>query len=241
MRFVSIVLLLAITATAPAVEPLPPGVQLRLSTPVDLETALQWTLQGNPGLITVRQSIGVSAEALHVAQHFPTSLNPTVSIDVRPWVFGRQANGDIQRLDRAVNVTWAQPVEIGHRQTYREQMAQSSYCQTQWNVLQVELTTLIQTYRVHQTSLYRREKLLVAQQLNDFNGGLVASLRRQAVANQASAADVLLAEVENQSTVELLETARQEYIASLTDLRQQIGMPQYAASAEPVGTLRTPQ
>ena len=103
--------------------------------------------------------------------------------------------------------TWAQPIELGHRQAYREQMAKASYCQTRWNVLQAELAALIQTYRLHQTALYRREKLAVAQDLNTFNTRLVETLRRQAEANQATAADVVLAEVENQATIDQLEAA----------------------------------
>ena len=68
------------------------------------------------------------------------------------------------------------------------------------DILQAELAALIQTYRFHQTALYRREKLAVAQDLNTFSERLVETLRRQAEANQATAADVVLAEVEHQAT-----------------------------------------
>ena len=219
----------------------PTRAPLALAAQIDLETALQWTLQSNPNLIATRQNLRVSAEAVNVAQHFPTSLNPTVSIDYTPWVFERQANGEVQSLDRSVVATWAQPIELGHRQAYREQMARASYSQTRWNVLQVELAALIQTYRFHQTALYRREKLGIAQDLNTFSTRLVETLRRQAEANQATAADVVLAEVENQATVEQIETARQEYVTALADLRQQIGIPSVASSAEPIGSFRVPE
>ncbi|MGA2258039.1 MAG: TolC family protein, partial [Thermoguttaceae bacterium] len=153
---------------APA-ENVPTAPPLALAAQIDLETALQWTLQSNPNLIATRQNLRVSAEALNVAQHFPMTLNPSVSIDYAPWVFERQANGEVQSLDRSVVATWAQPIELGHRQSYREQMARASYSQTRWNVLQVELAALIQTYRFHQTALYRREKLGIAQDLNTFS------------------------------------------------------------------------
>ena len=228
-------------AAEPEAAPLPPDpAQPAATQPLDLETALSWTLQANPTLVAVRQNLGVSAEAISVARRFPTSLNPTLSVDVRPWVFQRQATDAVQRLEPFVSVSWAQPIELGNRREYRLQMAQASYCQTQWSILQAELMALVQTYRLHQTALYRREKLTVAQRLTEFNGKLVESLRRQAEANQVAAADVLLAEVEGQTTVEQLEVARQEYIAALTDLRQQLGMPQYAATAEPVGPFRVP-
>ncbi len=227
-------------AAAPT-EIIPTGPPLALAAQIDLETALQWTLQSNPSLVTTRQNLRVSAEAVTVAEHFPTSLNPSVSVTCAPWVFERQDNGAVQNLDRSVSVVWAQPIELGHRQAYREQMARASYSQTQWNILQVELAALIQTYRLHQTALYRREKLGVAQDLNTFSTRLVESLRRQAEANQATAADVVLAEVENQATVDQLEAARQDYLAALADLRQQIGIPAIAASAEPTGSFRVPE
>jgi len=230
----------AARAEGPA-EDVPTGPPLSLAAQIDLETALQWTLQSNPNLVTARQNLSVSAEAVAVAQHFPTSLNPSVSITYTPWVFERQANGDIQTLDRAVSVTWAQPIELGHRQAFRERAAQALYCQTRWNVLQLELSALVQTYRFHQTALYRREKLAIAHDLNTFSTHLVETLRRQAEANQATAADVVLAEVENQATVEQLETARQDYVSVLADLRQQMGIPSVAASAEPTGSFRVPE
>ncbi len=214
---------------------------MALAPQIDLETALQWTLQYNPNLIATRQSVNVSAEALNVAKHFPTSLNPSVSINFQPWVFERQPNGEIQRLDRLVDVVWQQPIELGHRQRYREQMAEAQYTQTRWTTLQTELAALVQTYRFHQTALYRREKLAIAQELNSFNARLVEITRRQAEANTATASDVILAEVESQTTVEQLESARQDYVAALADLRQQIGIPGVAASAEPTGPFRVPE
>ncbi len=97
---------------------------MSLAPQIDLETALQWTLQFNPTLLATRQNLNVSAEAVNVAKHFPTSLNPTVSVQYEPWVFGQGDNGQSGRLDRAVYLTWGQPIELGHRQSYREQMAQ---------------------------------------------------------------------------------------------------------------------
>ena len=248
MQYHNVLPLLAFLALTPLVgraepplESVPPGPPLALAAQIDLETALQWTLQSNPSLVTTRQNLRVSAEALAVAQRFPTSLNPSISVTYTPWVFERQANGEVEKLDRSVAVTWAQPIEVGHRQASRERMARASYCQTQWNVLQAELAALVQTYRLHQTALYRREKLGVAQDLNNFSTGLVATLRRQAEANQATASDIVLAEVESQATVDQLEAARQDYISALTDLRQQIGIPAIAASAEPVGSFRVPE
>ena len=232
---------LAAWAETPA-ENLPAGPPLALAAQVDLETALQWTLQSNPNLVATRQNLNVSAEAVAVARAFSHEPQPIGFGDLyrlgssngRPMARSKGWTG-------SVSVAWAQPIELGHRQAYREQMARASYCQTRWNVLQAELAALIQTYRLHQTALYRREKLAVAQDLNTFSTRLVETLRRQAEANQATAADVVLAEVENQATVDQLEAARQDYVSALADLRQQIGIPSVAASAEPIGSFRVPE
>lgn len=207
------------------------------AAPVDLPTALELTLSRNPDLLAIRQDLPVSAAAIAVARRFPTSLNPTVSVDVRPWVFER----DRGPVESDVTISWSQPIELGRRRAYREAIARAAYNQTQWKILQAELSALVQTYRWHQTATYRRERLRVAQQLADFNQALVETVARQMQANQASAADVAMAEVENQATVQQLATAEQDLIAALTELRQQIGMPEYAGSIVPSGPLRVPE
>jgi outer membrane protein, heavy metal efflux system len=219
-----------------AAPPLPMGSPV----PLDLETALRWTLANNPNLVTIRQNLAVSASALAVARRFPTSLNPSVSVDLLPWVFEPVPGGGVNRLQPLVSVTWSQPIELGHRQAFRESIASSQYDQTHWNVLEAELLTLVQTYRLHQTATYRRQKLEVAERLAAFNRRLADVLRRRMEANQAPAADVVLADVESQVASQKAAAAQQEYFAALSALRQQIGNPEYAASAEPVGELRCP-
>jgi cobalt-zinc-cadmium efflux system outer membrane protein len=209
-------------------------------TPLPLQTALEWTLSSNPDLIAIRQNLRVSRDALAVACQFPTSLNPTVSMDVRPWVFDRPTGQGIEQLATVVNLNWQQPIEFGHRTEFRAAIAHASYSQTRWNILQAELLAMVQTYRFHQSAVYRLRKFRIASQLAEFNERLLQALKRQMQANQISAADVVLAEVENQSTRQRVETARQEYIVALTELCQQIGAPQFARAVEVVGELQPP-
>jgi cobalt-zinc-cadmium efflux system outer membrane protein len=140
-----------------------------------------------------------------------------------------------------VSVSWSQPIELGHRTTQRLAIAQAAYDQMHWNILQAELLALVETYRLHQTASYRREKLRVAQILAEFNAQLLQTVRRQMEAGQASASDLVLAEVENQSMVQRLQTGRQEYIDALSDLRRQIGLPECVASVIPIGELKVPE
>jgi outer membrane protein, heavy metal efflux system len=257
-------LVLLVACPALAAEPLPPPAPLppptsnppqilpqengnrleQVSTPapvpINLAMALQWTLTQNPNLVTIRQDIPVSAEAWAVAQRFPTSLNPTVSLDVRPWVYETAPDGGVRQMQTLVNVSWSQPIELGRRTALRASIAHANFDQTRYTVLQAELTALVQTYRLHETALYRRDKLKVARALVEFDGRLVETLQRQVEAGRAAAADLVLAQVEHQSTRQQLEIATHEYVAALSDLRIQLGIPEYAASAAPCDDVQLP-
>lgn len=235
-------------AVAPEPPPLPNrvaqgtgAVEGQTGDPIDLHAALELTLSRNPDLVAIRQNVPVSSTAIQVAQRFPTSINPTVSILSQPWTFDKNTGQGAQPLEPLFSITWSQPIELGHRRAYREAIAQAAFTQTQWNVVQAELSSLVQTYRLYQTATYRREKLRVARQLADFNQTLVETVRRQMQANQASTADVSIAEVENQGTIQQLAAAQQDFIAALTDLRQQMGIPEYAGSIEPIDPLHVPE
>jgi outer membrane protein, heavy metal efflux system len=233
-----------------AVEPIPPPypiagggqspIQSANLTPLNLETALEWTLSCNPDLVTIRQNLNVSADAVAVARHFPTSLNPSVSVTLQPWVFERGVDQSINQLATLVSVSWLQPIEFGHRTAIRTSIASAAYSQTRFTILQNELMALVQTYRLHQGGVYRREKYRIAVELADFNQRLLEALKRQMQANQIPASDVVLAEVENQTTLQHVETARQDYVQAQMDLCQQIGVTQLADTIEMVGNLQSP-
>src|SRR5947209_13891975 len=106
--------------------------------------------------------------------------------------------------------------------------------------MQAELLALIQTYRFFQTAAYRRERLKVATELAEFNEKLQKTLERRLEANQVPAADVVLARVESRATRQLVKAAEQDYITALTDLRNQMGIPESAAAAEPLGEFTLP-
>jgi len=229
------------SAPLPGAPFIPTATEAPAGNPVDLRTALELTLSRNPDLVAIRQNVPVSSAAIAVAHRFPTSLNPTVSIDARPWTFEKNTGTGSRPLETDFTISWNQPIELGHRRAYREAIAQAAFSQTQWNVLHAELSALVQTYRLHQTATYRREKLRVAQQLSEFNQALVQTVQRQMQANQASTADVSMAEVENQATIQQLAASQQDLIAALTELRQQMGIPEYAGNIEPSGQLRVPE
>ena len=223
---------------------------------LSLQQALYGALTSNPDLVALRTGnpAQASAEAVEVARHFPVTLNPTVFIDYRPitlipnGTFGSGSNvgsgnkngGFYHNGQGYFLIALRQPLEFGHQTTHRYAIARANYSQVQWQVVQAELTSLIQTYRFFQTAAYRREKLRVAEQLADFNEKLLATLERRLKANQAQSADVALAKVESRATRQQARAARQDYVTALTDLRNQVGIPETAAEIEPLGEFAIP-
>jgi outer membrane protein, heavy metal efflux system len=251
--------------TAPIVPGTPPlPVQRDTLTPlstasvggqsISLQTALYGAITSNPDLVTLRQgnALAASAEAVEVARHFPTTLNPTLWIDYRPitlvpkGTFGtsppvsKDNSGFYHYGQNYIYISLRQPIELGHQTSHRYHIAEAAFNQQQWVVVQAELMALVQTYRFFQTAAYRREKYRLSDELADFNERLSESLQKRMEANQVQAADVALARVESRATRQLVKAARQDYLTALTDLRNQIGIPEQAGAVEPLGEFTLP-
>jgi cobalt-zinc-cadmium efflux system outer membrane protein len=224
--------------------------------PIAMQAALYGAITSNPDLVTLREGnvLAASAEAVEVARNFPVTLNPTLWIDYRPitlvpnGTFGTGAgrhqsaggNNFYHFGQDYIYVSLRQPVELGHQTTHRYRIAQAAYDQQKWVIVQAELTALVQTYRFFQTAAYRREKFRLAQELADFNDRLQETLQRRMEANQVQAADVALGRVESRATRQAVKAARQDYLTALTDLRNQIGIPEQAGAFEPLGEFTVP-
>jgi outer membrane protein, heavy metal efflux system len=242
--------------------PMPPDTLSAIAAPVggqsiSLQAALYGAITSNPDLVTLRQgnALVASAEAVEVARHFPTTLNPTLWIDYRPITLipngtfgttspaGRSSgthNGFYHYGQDYIYVSLRQPVELGHQTTHRYHIAEAAFDQQKWVVVQAELTALVQTYRFFQTAAYRREKYRLSQELADFNDRLSESLQKRMEANQVQAADVALARVESRATRQLIKATRQDYLTALTDMRNQVGIPEQAGALEPLGEFTLP-
>jgi outer membrane protein, heavy metal efflux system len=224
--------------------------------PIAMQAALYGAITSNPDLVTMREgnAIAASAEAVEVARNFPTTLNPTLWIDYRPITLvpnGTFGTGPGSHASAGGNnfyhfgqdyiyVSLRQPIELGHQTRHRYHIAQAAFDQQKWIVLQAELTAIVQTYRFFQTAAYRREKFRLAEDLADFNDRLQETLKRRMEANQVQAADVALGRVESRATRQQVKVARQDYLTALTDLRNQIGIPEQAGAFEPLGEFNIP-
>ena len=212
---------------------------------ISLQAALTGTLSGNPDLINLRRTTAATAEAVEVARRFPVALNPTLWVDVRPFVYERvPRTGNtppyLDQKDAFMYFSWRQPVELGHQTRYRYKIAQAAYSQAHWTQLQAELTALVQTYRLFQTAAYRRERMQVAQRLATFSERISASVAKRVEANQLKVDEAALAEVEREASVQAIEVARQDYVTALADLQNQIGVSANAGRIEPLGEFVLP-
>jgi cobalt-zinc-cadmium efflux system outer membrane protein len=218
---------------------------------ISLQAALMGAVTSNPDLLTLRNSNIASPEAVEVARRFPVTLNPTLWIDFRPITLiprdtfvssGHRPGGPFYHFGQVFwYISYRQPIELGHQTTHRYHIARAALNQQNWNIMQLEMATLVQTYRFFQTAAYRREKLRLARELASFNDQLLSEFRRALQAGRDVApADVALAEVENQATRQQVEVAMQDYATALTDLRNQMGVPETAGTAEPLGEFILP-
>ena len=231
-------------APLPAANPIVEGGSMNLGIPgqsIALEQALTGAITANPDLVALRQNAPATAEAVEVARRFPTALNPTLFLNPRPGVFEKNiGRPGYHSVEGYLNVSIRQPLELGHQTTHRYHIAQAAHLQARWNISQAEVLALVQTYRFFQTAAYRREKLRLAEDLVRFNERLVVTLRKGLEGNLVQAADLALAEVEREAISQQVEAARQDYATALADLQNQIGRPETAGTAEPLGDFVLP-
>ncbi|MGB9689134.1 TolC family protein [Thermogutta sp.] len=161
-----------------------------------LQEALQETLTRNPKLVVQRGEQRVSWAAWWAAQRFPTSLNPRISLDVRPWNFDPETG---QPLRTSVTVTLLQPVDVNGAQRHRVAQARAEYDLAQWELVTAELQALIETYRLYETAVYRRERYRLTEKLAAFQKDLVEAIRRRVESGLTAPSDLVLSETEAQS------------------------------------------
>ena len=203
----------------------------------------------NPDLVALRQGEPDSRRPPRPSRSpgiSPPRSIPTVWVDYRPITlippstFGSSSPGGggashhggyYHYGQNYILFSLRQPVELGHQTTHRYHIAQAAFEQQQWNVLQAELTALVQTYRFFQTAAYRREKIPAgpASWPTSTTGSPSRSSASSRPASPRSPRPTsALARVESHGSRQVVKAARQDYLTALADLRNQIGIPESA-------------
>ena len=137
-------------------------------------------------------------------------------------------------------VSLRQPVELGHQTTHRYRIAKAAYEQQKWTVLQAELLAIVQTYRFFETAELPARAAAGSPESWPSSDDAPEDPRTPPRGQPGTAADVVMARVESRADAQLVDAAEQDYVTALTDLRNQIGIPESAGSAEPLGEFVLP-
>ncbi len=206
---------------APGAENVLPG-NLLSPQRLSLIDAINTSLAQNPDLVVLRTAEGVSGGALGVARTYP--FNPYVQIQALPYrKFPDGAKG--YQYDYIVLM---QTLQLGHQQQFRKEGAITALQSVQWNIHQAELLNLAQTERLYFTALYQRSIRDLVQANALLNDEMQRVLECQMQAGQASAADLAIVQLDNQSTRLQAQLAEANFQTALLDLRRQLNLPSNA-------------
>lgn len=205
----------------PAAENMLPG-NLFSTHRLSLIGAINTSLAQNPDLVVLRTTEGVSDGALGVARTYP--FNPYVQLQALPYrKFPDGSKGYAYNY-----VLLMQTLQLGHQQRFRKEGALAALQSVQWNIHQAELLNLAQTERLYFTALYQRSIRDLVQANASLNDEMQRVLECQLKAGQASAADLAIVQLDNQSTRLQAQLAEANFQTALLDLRRQLNLPSNA-------------
>ena len=201
--------------------------QIPIDSPVDssatltrlsIRQAIETALVQNPDLVALRQTEGVSAAALGVAETYP--FNPWVQVQATPYQDARVGGPGTT----AHYVLVMQQIQLAHQQQFREEAAGAALNGVRWNLLQAELLNIAQTQRLYFAAVYQQGLRDLARVIADNNAQLLTILERQLAAGAATAADVAMVRMDARSTRRQMQLAEANLQTALLDLRRQLGL-----------------
>ena len=200
--------------SASTIATIPLGEPMRLTTRQAIETSLAQ----NPDLVALRQTEGVSAAALGVAETYP--FNPWVQVQATPYQNARVGGPGTT----AHYVLVMQQIQLAHQQQFREEAAGAALNGVRWNLLQAELLNIVQTQRLYFAAVYQQGLRDLARVIAENNAQLLTILERQLAAGAATAADVAMVRMDARSTRRQMQLAEANLQTALLDLRRHLGL-----------------
>jgi cobalt-zinc-cadmium efflux system outer membrane protein len=199
---------------------------------LSLADALNWALQHNPEIATLRQQHGIAAAGVVIARTYP--FNPIGQSFV--WGAGGPETAGI--TNRVFNEhTFRLDLELRGQGRHRRAMAQAALSRTDWEIANQELVLAVRVVRAFNTLLYRRAKLRLADELVRLQEETLSQVTRLAEQNRVGRADVLLARADAAEARVLRGPTRTVADIALQDLRRALGVTD--EPIEVAGTLET--
>ena len=149
------------------------------SSVFSVRQAIETSLIQNPDLVALRQTEGVSAAALGVAETY--QFNRWVQVQATPYQEDRV--GGSGRTAHYVLVM--QQIQLTHQQQHREAAAGAALNGVRWNLLQAELLNIAQTQRLYFTAVYQESLRDLARATTGNNEQLLKIIERQLAAGAA--------------------------------------------------------
>lgn len=203
-----------------------------LPEPLSLAGAVQWALEHNPELATIRAQHGIAAAGIVIAQTYP--FNPIWEAKVRG-VSGPESAGITNRVSNEHKVFLE--VELHHQGRFRRDGAAAALSRTDWEIAWQEVGVAVRIIRAFDTLLYRQEKLRLIEQtvqLNEETAKQVAKLVEQA---QLRAGDLIVARTEVDDARAQFGIARAAVVVARSEFRRGLGVVDGALQLQ--GTMET--
>jgi cobalt-zinc-cadmium efflux system outer membrane protein len=196
------------------------------------EAAVQWALQYNPEIATLRQQHGIAAAAVVIAQTYP--FNPIWEAKVRA-TNGPESAGITNRVSNEHKVLL--DVEVRGQGRYRRQGARAALSRTDSEIAFQEVALAVRTARTFDTLLYRWDKVRLAEETVQLNQKAAEQVRKLVDAGRLRGADLLLIRTEVNDFLAQLSPARASLVTVQTDLRRALGA--VSETFDVTGTLET--
>jgi cobalt-zinc-cadmium efflux system outer membrane protein len=183
-----------------------------------LPEAVQWALQNNPELATLRQQHGIAAAAVVIAQTYP--FNPVWDGKFRATTGPAEA-GITNPLSNEHKLLLE--VEVRGQGRHRRQAAQAALSRTEWEIAFQEVALAVRVVRAFNAVLYRYEKLRLIEETVQVNEEAAQQVRKLVQSGRLRPADFLVVRSDLNDARTQVSGGRAALAAAWSDLRRALG------------------
>lgn len=182
------------------------------------DEAVQFALQNNPMLQSVRLQRGFAEGGVVIAKTYP--YNPIAeTYELPDW--GPKTAGITNHF--YFQATVRLDLELRGQRKHRKSAAEAGITRTEWEIVTQELLTSVATARAFNSVLYRNRKLNVVEDTVKLNELVVDTVKKLVDAGRLRPADLVVAKTELDATRALLGQGKVALAVARADLRHQLG------------------